>query len=218
MPSMPRNCGSVAGIAAQAHQRVGAREAEQVDQLRQLGRRVAEDHAAAGVDHRAAWPPAAAARAFLIWPRVALAHRVVRAHRDRRRDSRTRACALRDVLRDVDHAPGPGRPVRRCGTPSSSSTARSFTSLTRKLCLTHGRVMPTVSHSWKASWPIACVGTWPVMITIGIESMYAVAMPVTALVTPGPGGDQRDADFAGRARIAVGRVHRAPARGAPGRA
>ena len=24
------------------------------------------------------------------------------------------------------------------------------------------------------------------MITIGIESMYAVAMPVTALVTPGP--------------------------------
>ena len=46
--------------------------------------------------------------------------------------------------------------------------------------------MPTVSHSWKASWPIACVGTCPVRITIGIESMYAVAMPVTALVTPGP--------------------------------
>ena len=33
---------------------------------------------------------------------------------------------------------------------------------------------------------MAGVGTWPVMITIGIESMYAVAMPVTALVTPGP--------------------------------
>ena len=32
-------------------------------------------------------------------------------------------------------------------------------------------------------------------------------MPVTALVTPGPGGDQRDADFAGGARIAVGGVH-----------
>ena len=52
--------------------------------------------------------------------------------------------------------------------------------------MTQGRVMPTVSHSWNASWPIACVGTWPVMITSGIESMYAVAMPVTALVTPGP--------------------------------
>jgi hypothetical protein len=30
------------------------------------------------------------------------------------------------------------------------------------------------------------VGTWPVMITIGMLSMYAVAMPVTALVRPGP--------------------------------
>ena len=64
--------------------------------------------------------------------------------------------------------------------------ARSLTSFTRKLCFTHGRVMPTVSHSWNASRPMACVGTWPVMTTIGIESMYAVAMPVTALVTPGP--------------------------------
>ena len=33
---------------------------------------------------------------------------------------------------------------------------------------------------------MAWVGTWPVITTIGIESMYAVAMPVTALVTPGP--------------------------------
>ena len=45
------------------------------------------------------------------------------------------------------------------------------TSLTRKLCLTTGRVMPTVSHSWKASSPIAGTGTWPVMITIGMLSM-----------------------------------------------
>ena len=59
-------------------------------------------------------------------------------------------------------------------------------SLTRKLCLTMGRVIPTVSHSWKASSPMAGVGTCPVMITIGIESMYAVAMPVTAFGHPGP--------------------------------
>jgi len=52
-----------------------------------------------------------------------------------------------------------------------SVIARSRASLTRKLCLTMGRVMPTVSHSWKASSPIAAVGTWPEMITIGIESM-----------------------------------------------
>ena len=31
-----------------------------------------------------------------------------------------------------------------------------------------------------------CVGTWPVNTTIGMESMYAVAMPVTQLVAPGP--------------------------------
>ena len=59
-------------------------------------------------------------------------------------------------------------------------------SFTRKLCLTQGRVMPTVSHSWKASSPMAYVGTCPVRMTIGIESMYAVAIPVIALVTPGP--------------------------------
>ena len=33
---------------------------------------------------------------------------------------------------------------------------------------------------------MAAVGTCPVMITMGMLSMYAVAMPVTALVTPGP--------------------------------
>ena len=56
---------------------------------------------------------------------------------------------------------------------------------------------------------MACVGTCPVMITIGIESMYAVAMPVTALVTPGPGGHQAHADLVRAPRVAVGRVRRA---------
>ena len=38
--------------AAEAHQSIGARKAEQAHQPRQLRRRVVEDHAAAGVDHR----------------------------------------------------------------------------------------------------------------------------------------------------------------------
>ena len=46
--------------------------------------------------------------------------------------------------------------------------------------------MPTVSHSWKASDPIKAVGTCPVITTIGIESISASVMPVTALVAPGP--------------------------------
>ena len=81
---------------------------------------------------------------------------------------------------------GPGRPVLAMWKAFFIVEARSFTSFTRMLCFTIGRVMPTVSHSWNASRPMACVGTWPVMTTSGIESMYAVAIPVTALVTPGP--------------------------------
>jgi hypothetical protein len=52
--------------------------------------------------------------------------------------------------------------------------------------LVQGRVIPTVSHSWKASLPIRCVGTCPVMQTIGMESISASVRPVTALVAPGP--------------------------------
>ena len=46
--------------------------------------------------------------------------------------------------------------------------------------------MPVVSHSWKASEPMRCVGTWPVMQTSGIESSSASVRAVTALVAPGP--------------------------------
>ncbi len=57
---------------------------------------------------------------------------------------------------------------------------------TSQLCLVQGRVMPTVSASWKASEPISGVGTCPVMQMIGIESISASCNGVTALVAPGP--------------------------------
>ncbi len=69
--------------------------------------------------------------------------------------------------------------------------------------------MPTVSHSWKASLPIRWVGTWPVMQTIGMESISASVRPVTALVAPGPEVTSTHADLAGRARIAFGGMDRA---------
>ena len=47
-------------------------------------------------------------------------------------------------------------------------------------------MIPTQSTSWNASLPIAWRGTCPVITTIGAESMWAVAIPVTALVAPGP--------------------------------
>ena len=46
--------------------------------------------------------------------------------------------------------------------------------------------MPAMSTSWNASLPMSPVGTCPVKITSGMESQYAVAMPVTVLVAPGP--------------------------------
>ena len=52
--------------------------------------------------------------------------------------------------------------------------------------MTQGREMPTKSTSWKASEPMKRLCTCPDSTTIGIESMNAVAMPVTALVAPGP--------------------------------
>ena len=69
--------------------------------------------------------------------------------------------------------------------------------------------MPTVSHSWNASLPIRWVGTWPVMQTMGMESISASVRPVTALVAPGPEVTSTHADLAGRARIAFGGVNRA---------
>ncbi|CFN64615.1 Uncharacterised protein [Bordetella pertussis] len=71
----------------------------------------------------------------------------------------------------ISTSTGPGRPVRAMKKARRMVSARSLTSRTRKLCLTQGRVMPTVSHSWKASSPMAAVGTWPLMMTMGMESM-----------------------------------------------
>jgi hypothetical protein len=47
----------------------------------------------------------------------------------------------------------------------------SSTLCTRKLCFVIGRVMPEMSASWNASVPIIGRPTWPVMATIGTESM-----------------------------------------------
>jgi hypothetical protein len=54
---------------------------------------------------------------------------------------------------------------------SATILGRSWALITSSLCFVTDRVMPTVSHSWKASVPMAVVATWPVMATIGTESM-----------------------------------------------
>ena len=49
-----------------------------------------------------------------------------------------------------------------------------------------GSVIPVTSVSWKASPPIRWADTWPVIHTIGDESIIAVEIPVTRFVAPGP--------------------------------
>ncbi len=92
-------------IAAQAHQRVGAGEAGAPHQLGELRRRVRQDHAAAGVHHRALRLEEQLHR-LLDLPGVALAHRIVGAHRHRFRIDEL--AGLRgDVLGNVhQHRPG----------------------------------------------------------------------------------------------------------------
>ena len=81
---------------------------------------------------------------------------------------------------------GPGRPVLAMWNASAIRRGISAGSVTRKLCLVMGIVMPRMSASWKASDPMAALGTWPVTATMGTESMYASAIGVTRLVAPGP--------------------------------
>ena len=59
-------------------------------------------------------------------------------------------------------------------------------SWTMKECLTIGIVIPLTSASWNPSVPSRSVRTWPVMNTVGTESMTASAIAVTRFVAPGP--------------------------------
>ncbi len=86
----------------------------------------------------------------------------------------------------ISTSTGPGLPVRAMWNASLMVLAMSFTSLIRKLCFVHDLVMPTMSASWNASLPTRSVVTCPVKTTMGMESMYAVAIPVTVFVAPGP--------------------------------
>ena len=81
---------------------------------------------------------------------------------------------------------GPGRPVLAMWKAVCSASGISRGSWIIIECLTIGRVMPVTSASWKPSVPIRSVRTWPVMKTVGTESIIASAIGVTRLVAPGP--------------------------------
>ena len=81
---------------------------------------------------------------------------------------------------------GPGRPVRAMWKALWIASGISRGSWIMIECLTIGIVMPETSASWKPSVPIRSVRTWPVMKTVGTESIIASAIGVTRLVAPGP--------------------------------
>jgi hypothetical protein len=80
---------------------------------------------------------------------------------------------------------GPGRPLRAMWKAFFIVMARSGI-LDEEVVLDDGAGDADRVAFLEGIEADGAVGTWPEMITIGIESMYAVAMPVTALVRPGP--------------------------------
>ncbi len=86
-------------------------------------------------------------------------------------DGQTKGALAARASLAMSTSTGPGRPVsarwKACLIAAGMSSAR----LTRKLCLVTGIVMPRMSASWKASVPMNAELTWPVMATIGTESM-----------------------------------------------
>ena len=81
---------------------------------------------------------------------------------------------------------GPGLPLLAILKALLMVLAKSLTSLTIKPCFVTGIRTPTISTSWKESLPRAGSVTFAVIATTGMLSIYAVAIPVTRLVAPGP--------------------------------
>ena len=81
---------------------------------------------------------------------------------------------------------GPGLPVLAIANAFLIVSANILTSFTIKLCFVIGIVTPAISISWKVSLPRSGTVTLHVIATIGTESIYAVAIPVTRFVAPGP--------------------------------
>ena len=143
---------AVAGrIGTQAQQRMRDRVAQHVDQGAQLVAGIAQQHAATR-RYRDAWQPAATAAPCGSGRHGPCAPGCRSASPPFGVTGVERA--LKDTSLGMSTTTGPGRPVRAMWKAFFMVSASSRTSLTRKLCLTMGRVMPTVSHSWNASVPM----------------------------------------------------------------
>ena len=81
---------------------------------------------------------------------------------------------------------GPGLPVTAILKALLTVSASLLPSFTIKLYFVTGITIPDMSTSWNESFPSRLFPTLHVIATIGMESIYALAIPVTRLVAPGP--------------------------------
>ena len=71
---------------------------------------------------------------------------------------------------------GPGRPVVAMWKASWMMRGMSWADVTSSLCLVTERVTPTMSHSWKASVPMASASGVTMLVAPG---------PLVTMATPG---------------------------------
>ena len=147
----------VVGERAARHQRGDDVDVDQLGQLAQrLGGTGLED-AAADVEDRALGREDQPG-GLLDHPRVALDVRAVAGQRvEHLLVGRPVPRPSRSAARPWARRSASGRGGRwwRCGTPGGPPSGCPAAVITSSLCLVHERVMPTVSHSWNASVPIA---------------------------------------------------------------
>ncbi len=98
---------------------------------------------------------------------------------------------------------GPGRPVDAMWNAAWMYSGMCRGSVTSSECLTTGSVIPVTSASWKPSVPISSVRTWPVMKTVGTESIIASAIGRHQVRRAGARGGEADADAAGGLGVAL---------------
>ena len=77
-------------------------------------------------------------------------------------------------------------PVRAISKAVRTVDSSCSGSVTRKMCLATEPIRAGTGASWKASVPMALVGTWPQTTIIGTESAMLSRTGVTVLVAPGP--------------------------------
>ena len=162
------------------------------------------DHATAGIGADAAPAPAAKKRsqaAASVARRRPPGARAVAGHG--RHALARRSGARRSASLGMSTTTGPGRPLRATSKAVRRVASSLSASVTRNTCLAQAPMMLAIGASWKASVPMAAVGTWPQITTMGMESAV-IAHRRHRVGGAGAAGDQGHAHLAGGARVARG--------------